>query len=212
MKFDRLMVLVGLRQQWSREVREVRRMHGWLLHAEHLLSGEWLASEEMLTNEKVAQCFDSWCAQLAHLATTEPLSENEQRCLAHFLKITEGLRPHLILCYDREEFPRTNNAMEGYIRSLKTRYRRISGRKNWNSYLLRYGRCIAYYDYLEHDQASEKEIEQMLKHVDHRCWRQVRAQCRREQSDQLNMYRFRHKRERYLNQLEVRWEATLSCT
>jgi hypothetical protein len=39
--------------------------------------------------------------------------------------------------------------MEGYIRSLKTRYRRVSGRKNWNSYLLRYGRCVAYYDWLE---------------------------------------------------------------
>ena len=102
--------------------------------------------------------------------------------------------------------------MEGYIRSLKTRYRRISGRKNWNSYLLRYGRCIAYYDYLEQEQASEKEIEQILKQVDHRCWHQVRAQCRREQSDQLKMYRFRHKRKRYLNQLEVRWEATLGCT
>ncbi len=31
------------------------------------------------------------------------------------------------------------NEMEGYIRGLKTRYRRISGRKNWNAYLLRYG-------------------------------------------------------------------------
>jgi hypothetical protein len=117
MKFDRLVVLVGLRQQWSREVSEVRRMHGWLLHAEHLLSGEWRVPDEMLPNAKVAQCFDSWCAQLAQLVATEPLSENEQRCLAHFLKTTEGLRPHLILCYDREEFPRTTNAMEG-IHSL----------------------------------------------------------------------------------------------
>ena len=212
MKFDRLMVLVELRQQWSREVSEVRRMHGWLLHTEHLLSGEWRAPDEILTNEKVAQRFDSWGAQLAQVAVTEPLSENEQRCLTHFLKITQGLRPHLILCYDREEFPRTNNAMEGYIRSLKTRYRRISGRKNWNSYLLRYGRCIAYYDYLEQDQANEKEVEQMLKQVDHRCWRQVSAQCRQEQSDQLKIYRFRHKRELYLNHLEVRWNTTLECT
>ena len=62
MKFDRLMVLVGLRKPRSREVSEVRRMHGWLLHAEHLLSGEWRASDEKLTNEKVAQRFDSWCA------------------------------------------------------------------------------------------------------------------------------------------------------
>jgi hypothetical protein len=33
-----------------------------------------------------------------------------------------------------------------------------------------------------------------------------------EQSEQLKMYRFRHQRERFLNQLEARWEATLPCT
>ena len=42
--------------------------------------------------------------------------------------------------------PHTNNDMEGSIQGLKTRYRRISGRKNWNSYLLRYERSVAYYD------------------------------------------------------------------
>ena len=203
---------MGLRKQWSREVGEVRRMHGWVLETEQILSGEWRAPDEVLTNEKMGQCFDTWCAHLAHLAATESLSENEQSCLAHFLEITAGLRPHLILCYDREEFPRTNNAMEGYIRSLKTRYRRVSGRKNWNSYLLRYGRCIAYYDYLEQEQGSEREIEQILKQVDHQCWRKMRAQGRCEQSEQLKMYRFRHKRERFLNQLETRWEATLEGT
>jgi len=48
-----------------------------------------------------------------------------------------NLRSHLVQCYDQEGFPRTNNEMERSIRALKTRYRRISGRKNWNSYLLR---------------------------------------------------------------------------
>ncbi len=52
-------------------------------------------------------------------------------------------RPYLIRCYDRKEFPRTNNELERNIRGLKTQYRRISGRKNWNNYLLCYGRFLA---------------------------------------------------------------------
>jgi len=34
--------------------------------------------------------------------------------------------------------------MERTIRAIKMHYRRISGRKNWNTYLLRWGRCAAY--------------------------------------------------------------------
>jgi hypothetical protein len=111
------------------------------------LAGQWAAPEETLTNASVALRFDTWCQQLARLASTEPLSANEQDCLTHFLKVTADLRLHLIQCYDVKDFRRTNNDMERYIRSLKTRYRRISGRKNWNAYLLRYGSCIAYYDW-----------------------------------------------------------------
>src|SRR6266487_5609078 len=71
--------------------------------------------------------------------------------LTEFLQVLSNLRPYLVQCYDREEFPRTNNDMEGSIRRLKTRYRRISGRKNWNAYLLRYGRSVAYYEWWEQD-------------------------------------------------------------
>jgi hypothetical protein len=96
------------------------------------------APDEALTNASVGQRLDAWCQQLAQLATTELLSDTEQDCLAHFLKVTADLRPHLIQCYDVKDFPRTNKDMERYIRSLKTRYRRVSGRKNWNAHLLRY--------------------------------------------------------------------------
>ena len=84
----------------------------------------------------------------------DALSELEQDCLSQFLQQLSHLRPHLVQCYDREGFPRTNNEMERSIRGLKTQYRRISGRKNWNSYLLRYGRCVAYSDWWEQDASS----------------------------------------------------------
>ena len=212
MKLARLKTLVGLREQWQQQINQLRRMYDWLLKTEHILSGEWATSEEALTNEHVAQRFDSWMTSLTQLAASHSLSDQEQDCLLHFLKITEGLRPHLIQCYDLVGFPRTNNDLEGYIRSLKTRYRRVSGRKNWNSYLLRYGRCIAYYDWLERAGISSAEIAHMLHGVGHHQWREMRTQYRYEQLEQLKIYRFRHKRERYLNDLEARWAATETGT
>jgi hypothetical protein len=86
------------------------------------------------------------------------LSEPEREYLTEFLQILSNLRPYLVQCYDREEFPRTNNDMEGSIRRLKTRYRRISGRKNWNAYLLRYGRSVAYYEWWEQDATRRQQL------------------------------------------------------
>ena len=77
---------------------------------------------------------------------------------AEFLQVLSNLRPYLVQCYDREEFPRTNNEMESSIRRLKTRYRRISGRKNWNAYLLRYGRSVAYYEWWEQDATRRQQL------------------------------------------------------
>lgn len=212
MKLDRLKMLVGLREPWRGQVEQVRRMSAWVIQTEHILAGQWAAPDEALTNASVGQRLDAWCQQLAQLATTELLSDTEQDGLAHFLKVTADLRPHLIQCYDVKDFPRTNNDMERYIRSLKTRYRRVSGRKNWNAYLLRYGSCIAYYDCIEHEHMSFTEVECLLQHVGHQRWRQTRTQWREAQNEQLKRYRFRHKRERYLLELEARWATATACT
>src|SRR6266852_5654920 len=48
--------------------------------------------------------------------------------------------------------------MERSIRRLKTRYRRISGRKNWNAYVLRYGRSAAYYEWWEQDATRRQQL------------------------------------------------------
>jgi hypothetical protein len=80
----------------------------------------------------------------ARLERTD-LDTMERRCLAHFLHVTANMAPRLFACYDMPALPRTNNDLEGLIRSVKTRYRRISGRKNWNRYLIRYGARVAFY-------------------------------------------------------------------
>ena len=145
-KLARLQAVVTRREQWRAELECVRRMHTRVLEAEGILAGQEVEPDEPVTNATVARQFDAWVARLRHEAEAGQLAETEQRCLDHFLHVTASLRQQLIQCYDVPGLPRTNNDMEGFIRAIKTRYRRLSGRKNWNRYLLRYGRRVAYYE------------------------------------------------------------------
>ena len=187
-------------------------MREWVFTAEHLLSGAWALSEEPLTNAAVAQRFDQWLGHLAQSLQTEDYSDHERQCLEHFVQTTRSFRPHLIRCYDVEGLPRTNTEMERSIRSLKTRARRMSGRKNWNSYLLRYGRYVAYYDCLALQEAGDAAIERRLKQVNQEPRRAARRTSRARRSEQLKIGRFRNIRDHYLHALAIRWQATAGGT
>jgi len=113
----------------------------------HRYTKKLYRKQEAVTNEQVAVRFDTWRLQLATQLQDRELCQKERECLEHFVNVLENVRPYLIQCYDREDFPRTNNETEGAIRKIKTRYRRISGRKNWNNYLLRHGRNVGFYDW-----------------------------------------------------------------
>jgi hypothetical protein len=124
-------------------------MRQWVLDAEHILAGRWAqlpeqreggqssAAKKCLTNQEVGVRFDAFLQEVAQEMTKEGMSQTERDCLEEFLRVLHNVRPSLIQCYDVENFPRTNNEMEGAIRKVKTRYRRISGRKNWNCYSTR---------------------------------------------------------------------------
>lgn len=182
-------------------------MRAWVLEAEHILDGSWAASTISMTNEHMAQRFDQWRGSLAEHLRDATLSEVEQECLQQFLQVLSNMRPYLIQCYDCPQFPRTNNETEREIRAIKTRYRRISGRKNWNSYLLRYGRCVVFYEWWEQEADRGPQLEQRLKQVTPAQWRQQRRETTGAQREQLKRFRFRRKRSAYLASLEERWET-----
>jgi hypothetical protein len=139
--------ILARREQWRDELKLVRRLHGDVLAAAGILSGATLEKEQQrVTNASVQQRYAQWCEELRERLTSTTLSETERRCLSHFLHVTTNMSPQLFNCYDLEAMPRTNNDMEGFIRSVKTRYRRVSGRKNWNRYLIRYGTRVAFYE------------------------------------------------------------------
>ena len=81
----------------------------------------------------------------------------------------------------------------------------MSGRKNWNAYLVRYGRCGAYAAWWEQDTAHRQQLEQQAAQLDRVRWKELRWETIRAQSDHLTRFRFRHKRQRLLASLEARW-------
>ncbi len=195
------------RTAWAEQLAQVKRMHGWVLSLEHLLDGTWAQEGEGVSNATVGSRLDVWRTQMAQLLTDGTLCEQERECLTEFLQVLSNLRPHLVQCYDREDFPRTNNDMERSIRALKTRYRRISGRKNWNAYLLRYGRSAAYYEWWEQDVTRRQQLVAQASRLDRTRWRELRRESAVAQHEQLTRFRFRHKRQSLLISLEERWAA-----
>ena len=206
-KLARLQAIVAERAAWAGQLAQVKRMHGWVLDAEHLLDGSWAQEGEVVSNATVGSRLDAWREQMAGHLTDGTLSELERECLTEFLQVLANLRPHLVQCYDCKDFPRTNNEMERSIRGLKTRYRRISGRKNWNAYLLRHGRSVAYYEWWEQDTAKRQQLVEQASRLDRTRWRQLRREATTARSEQLTRFRFRHKRQAFLASLEARWVA-----
>jgi len=167
---------------------------------------------ECVTNEEVARRFDTLKDELASQLENGELLQKERECLEHFLKVLDNLRPYLIQCYDQENFPRTNNETEGAIRKIKTRYRRISGRKNWNKYLLRHGRNVGFYDWWASAPERWQQFEKLARNMKKELWIQNREERDLVQSEQLTRYRFCHLRETYLATLENQWNAAASLT
>jgi Transposase IS66 family len=206
-KLARLQTIVAERVAWADQLAQIKRLHTWLLEVEHLLDESLVPEGEVVSNATVGSRLDAWRAQMAAQLTDGSLSEWERECLTECLRVLSNLRPHLVQCYDRQDFPRTNNDRERSIRRLKTQYRRVSGRKNWNASLLRYGRSVAYAAWWEQDTAHHQHLEQRAAGLDRTRWRELRRETTVAQSEQLTRFRFRHMRHSLLALLEERWAS-----
>jgi hypothetical protein len=125
----RLQAIVAERTAWTDQLAQIKRLHCWLLEVEHLLDESLVPKGEVISNGTVGSRLDAWRELMAAQLTEGALSELEREGLTTFLQVLSNLRAHLVQCYDREDFPRTNNDLERSIRRLKTQYRRVSGRK-----------------------------------------------------------------------------------
>jgi hypothetical protein len=198
----------------------MKRMRQWVLDAENILNCSWIEIPEgmkgdretlqkkLSKNSEVALHFEQFLEDLRHKYEIGEMSQTERKCLYEFLRVLTNLRPHLIQCYDLEAFPRTNNEMEGFIRQTKARYRRISGRKNWNAYLLRHGRNAPFYAWWAANPERWNNFEELAQKIDRQTWKGVKKETSSSQSEQLKRFRFLHRRPQFLSTLEERWAST----
>ena len=203
--------MVSLHEEKKAVLAQITSMREWVLEVEHILDGSWASQAEEISNAEVGRRLDAWLRRLCTCVEADGRTEDEQLRLGHLLQVLTHLRPGLVHCYAVEGFPRTNTDMERTIRPVKMHDRRISGRKNWNTYGLRYGRCVVSQEWWHQQPDADTRLSARLTQVAPASWRQVRQETRTSQQEQLNRYRFRHRPLAYLAALEARWERA-SCT
>ena len=118
-KLTRLQTIMAERAAWADQRAQIKRLHDWLLEVEHLRDESLMPEGEVVSNVAVGSRLDSWRERMAAQLTDGSLSELERECLTEFLRVLANLRPYLVQCYDRKDFPRTNNDMERSIRGRK---------------------------------------------------------------------------------------------
>ncbi len=187
-------------------------MYGWVVEMERFFNPtNDIPAHTPPTAASVGAQVDAWCERAEQQCADAAFSEQERTCLTAFVKVTRHLRPHLCQCYGVSGLPRTNNDLEDFIRATKARARRISGRKNWNRYLLRYGRRVAYYEAAVR-MGTSTTLAAAITSISPTRWRTARREQQQSQAEQLTQARFRRNRSALLQQLEDRWVAATTCT
>ena len=166
-------------------------MHQSVLDVEWILDGSWVQAGAVASNAKVGRRLDTWRKQMSRHSTDGTLCELEQECLTAFLQQLSNLHP------------RPQDALPPHQRSQELE--RIG--KNWNSYLLRNGRSVAYYEWWVQDVPRLQQLVEHASRLDRVRWRELLREASTAQREQLTRFRFRHKREAFLFSIEERWAA-----
>jgi hypothetical protein len=195
-----LIVLTRRRLPFASRVERYRRQRQWVIDLEHLLDPEHNPGK---TSAQVAQAIEAYLLDLTTSQATDP---QDQSVANHINRIFRSFWWGLFASYDVAGLPRTNNELERFIRQIKMGQRRLSGRKNVQDFIVRYGAYAALVDQAE----SLDELLIRLEQVDQAEFLKVRQQLNLTLIQQAKIHRFRFHRADFLADLEARWEATVA--
>jgi hypothetical protein len=122
------------------------------------------------------------------------------------LRYTKGFWDGLFTCYDEYYLPRTNNDLEQFFRQTKAKHRRITGLRNWNTYIQRNGEMIV----LMNNAIGQEHLKERLRSVDYASYKERRAEWDSRLLENVERRRFNRDPDSYLSKLEQEW-AELSC-
>jgi hypothetical protein len=195
-----LIVLTRRRQPFADQVQRYRRQRQWLIDLEHLLDPD---RDPGKTSAQVRQAV---AAYLVDLTTHQATDSEDQMVADHINRIFRSFWWGLFASYDVAGLPRTNNELERFIRQIKMSQRRVSGRKNVQDFIIRYGAYAALVDEAE----SLDELLLRLEQVDQAEFLKERQQLTLTLLQEAKVHRFRFHRADFLADLEARWEAAVA--
>lgn len=196
----RLIVLTRRRLPFASQVERYRRQRQWLIDLEHLLDPDRCPPK---TSLGVAQAVDAYLIDLTSHQAVDP---EDQAVAEHINRIFRSFWWGLFASYDVTGLPRTNNELERCIRQIKMSQRRVSGRKNVQDFIIRYGAYAALVD----DAESLDELFARLEQVDQAEFLKARQQLNLTLIQEAKIHRFRFHRADFLADLEARWEAAVA--
>jgi hypothetical protein len=181
--FERLLRVLSIVDELKPRYRRVNRLHKLILRANRILGQKAKA-------EKVEADMLAYFDDLTNLFVFFRLRV-EKAAVANILRYSAGYWEGLFHHYGHQEIPRTNNELEVYIRSLKTAYRKTTGRSSCQEYIIRYGAYVSLLD----GSVSQAEMLFRLRRVGYetfcRCYVEIRSfsgrlSFRRALSEDLN--------------------------
>lgn len=93
---------------------------------------------------------------------------------------------------------RTNNDHERFFRQIKTRHRRMRGRRSWNGYILRNGEYVVLVD----DALRQNDLFNRLSLVSYEEYKKQRHRWNNRLNESILRKRFRRNPQTYLQELE----------
>ena len=112
----------------------------------------------------------------------------------HLATWVRNLGHHLFACFLTPLLPATNNALERFFRHAKGAYRRMTGRRNWNDYILRLGRYAVFHE----EQEAQKQVLDHFRRVPYGQFRAERDAWRVSLAPGRQRQRFRRQPQVYL--------------
>ena len=117
-------------------------------------------------------------------------------------RYSRGFWKGLFTCYDHYYIPRTNNDLEPFFHQTKAYHRRITGLRNWNSYIVRNGEMIV----LVSDALRQKHVIARLRTVSYEDYKERTAKWNKRLLGSVQRRRFNRDPDSYLQNLEKQWD------
>jgi hypothetical protein len=132
--------------------------------------------------------------------------QSDELMVNNLLNFSRGFWKGLFTCYDHYYIPRTNNDLEQFFRKTKATHRRITGLRNWNSYIIRNGEMIV----LVNDALRQEHVISRLRSVSFSRYKSRKAMWDQRLTSVILRKKFNRNTEGYLNDLEQKWNSLIS--